>query len=145
VWNQDVVNNPIPWSTGTWTPTIGGAGGQSGQVYSAQLGTYVKIGELVFVSYQLGLSTLGTITGDVQLKGLPFAASAALLQYTGAHYFADLTTSVASVSGHTNLGSTVVNLQYAPAAGATDVSNFVQGDLANTTGFIGGFCYRATA
>jgi hypothetical protein len=56
----------------TWTPTITGSGGASGQVYSVQAGIYTKIGRMVTAQFSLTLSTLGTITGSVQIGGLPF-------------------------------------------------------------------------
>lgn len=64
------------YEEGSFTPSIGGSGGQSGQVYAVQVGRYVKIGKLVTASGRVQLSTLGTITTNVQIQGLPFAADA---------------------------------------------------------------------
>lgn len=62
------------YEEGTWTPVIGGAGGTSGQTYSVQLGRYVKIGKLVIIQCYATLTAKGTITGNLELQGLPFAA-----------------------------------------------------------------------
>src|ERR1700722_1166148 len=80
-----------------WTPTLGGSGGQTGQVYGLNTGRYLQIGKLVFVYGQISLSTLGTITGNVQIQGLPVAA--ANTQFGGLHMqlFQTLTTAYASI------------------------------------------------
>src|SRR3990167_910218 len=66
------VNTLDDYERGTWTPIIGGTGGQSGQAYSSQVGRYTKIGRLVFIAVSAQLSTEGTITGSAQISGLPF-------------------------------------------------------------------------
>ena len=62
------------YEEGSWTPVLGGSGGQSGQSYSPQLGVYTKIGRIVHCSCYINLSTKGTITATLQLSGLPFTA-----------------------------------------------------------------------
>lgn len=64
------------YEEGTWTPIIGGAGGQSGQTYGLQDGRYTKVGKwvsLVALVYFSGAGgAKGTITGVVTIKGIPF-------------------------------------------------------------------------
>jgi hypothetical protein len=60
------------YEEGTWTPSFAGTGGQSGQVYATQEGTYTKVGRLVTFSACVALSTLGTFTGYIKLVTLPF-------------------------------------------------------------------------
>jgi len=57
-----------------WTPVIGGDGGESGQTYATQVGTYLKVGRLVIATFGWEFSAKGTITGNLALKGLPFTA-----------------------------------------------------------------------
>lgn len=64
------------YEEGTFTPTVTGSGGQSGQTYSAQAGTYTKVGKRVSFELRVILSAVGTITGSVQVSGLPFASGA---------------------------------------------------------------------
>lgn len=59
---------------GTWTPVLGGSTSESGQSYSRQVGNYVRIGNLVFVQFDIVMPTKGTISGDAVIKGLPFQA-----------------------------------------------------------------------
>jgi len=61
---------------GTWTPVLGGTTSESGQAYSRQVGNYVRVGNLVFVQFDVILSTEGTISGNAAIKGLPFRAHA---------------------------------------------------------------------
>ena len=61
--------------SGTWTPVLGGEGGTSGQTYARQIGSYFKIGPKVFCDYYIELTTAGTLTGNVVIKGLPFVSA----------------------------------------------------------------------
>jgi hypothetical protein len=85
------------YEEGTWTPIAGGSGGQTGQTYGVQGGRYTKIGRAVFVTFDVELTVEGTITGDAQVSGLPFAlpnvgdlsngmGSLSLVLTTGASY-----------------------------------------------------------
>jgi hypothetical protein len=62
------------FARGTWTPTVlGGAGVVKGHTYTLQNGTYVRLGNLVFVHCQVIINALGTIDGSVVvIGGLPF-------------------------------------------------------------------------
>ena len=68
------VNTLDDYEEGTWTPVMGGSGGTSGQSYSTQVGYYVKIGKQVTVTWTTTISTVGTITGNLQIQGLPFTS-----------------------------------------------------------------------
>ena len=60
------------YEEGTWTPVLGGSGGTSGQSYGTQTGSYIKIGRQVTCIFHAVLSDKGTITGNLQVQGLPF-------------------------------------------------------------------------
>jgi hypothetical protein len=61
------------YEEGTWTPTAGGSSGESGQTYGERTGRYTKIGRTVFVTFDVQLTTAGSISGDAVVSGLPFA------------------------------------------------------------------------
>ena len=63
------------YEEGTWTPTFTSTGATF--AYSSQTGTYIKIGKLVYASFQLGMGAgaSGTVTNAVLLDGLPFTAA----------------------------------------------------------------------
>jgi hypothetical protein len=56
------------YEEGSWTPSVGG-----NATYSTQIGTYTKIGNLVFIRGEMSITTRGT--GSAQsIGGLPFSA-----------------------------------------------------------------------
>jgi hypothetical protein len=131
------------YEEGSWTPIVGGGGGTSGQTYTAQVGTYVKVGQLVVASYQLQLSAKGTITGNVQIQGLPFPVSAAALNNISSLYFYSLATSWISVNVIT-LGSTsAAALQGLAVAGTANNVSLAAADIANNSLLSGTIIYRA--
>lgn len=139
------VNTLDDYEEGTWTPTIGGTTSESGQVYSTQAGRYIKVGKLVTVFGRVTLSTLGTITGDVRIKGLPFTSvNAAPSASASISFFAGLTTSIISIFGFVQPNTTAMDLRYRATAG-TSLSIFAQADLSNTTDIVFSVTYEATA
>lgn len=77
------VNTLDDYEEGTWTPTLIGTTTAGVQTYSAQNGSYVKIGKLVFISFRVTLTAKGgTIAGNIRVGGLPFPiASLATLNF----------------------------------------------------------------
>jgi hypothetical protein len=134
------------YEEGVWTPVIGGSGGTSGQAYSVQVGVYTKIGKMVFCQFRAQLSTLGTVTTNVQIQGLPFTSENTANQSSVINigYWTNLTTALVKLGGELNPNATAVTLRGAGAAAVT-LSALVQGDLSNTTYLDGFIAYRATA
>lgn len=65
------------YEEGTWTPQIAdstGDGSGESQAYSAQVGTYTKIGRHVFIQGNVVTSSIGSLTtgNQVEIVGLPF-------------------------------------------------------------------------
>jgi len=58
-----------------WTPTLSFGGSSTGIVYGIQEGNYQVLGNLVFYSGSITLSSKGTATGIARVEGLPFASS----------------------------------------------------------------------
>ena len=64
------------YEEGTFTPGISFGGGTTGISYSAGLvGTYVKIGRVVYVTAAVQATSNGTSTGNLRITGLPFTAA----------------------------------------------------------------------
>ena len=70
------------YEEGTFTPSLAFAGGTTGITYSEQSGKYTKIGRVVHVEVELGLSNKGSSTGRVEIGGLPFTGLSN--EFTGA-------------------------------------------------------------
>lgn len=134
------------YEEGTWTPSIGGTTSESGQVYSSQLGNYTKIGKFVYVSYYIILSTLGTITGNLVIKNLPFTVGAGNGNYSnGTMYWEAWTTAMYFVLGNAEPGTTQIRVFGISAASTTLNTPVTQGDLTNTSIFIGNLIHQASA
>ena len=128
------------YEEGTWTPVIGGSGGTSGQTYTDQEGTYVKIGQLVFVRGNTLFSNKGTITGDLQLQGLPFTI---VLSVSVQFVFAALATTWANVVAR-GTGSVGV-ISGAAISATSNRTALTTTDVGNASEFFWGFCYRTSA
>lgn len=152
IWNKtqiaSVLLNPIDAEIarveGTWTPVIGGSGGQSGQSYAVQAGLYVKVGRLVLATFRVQLSVKGTITGSVQLKGLPFAAHATFGTATPIGWSA-LAVAKVNVLAEVAGTYTVADL-FGIAAAATSVyTSLTATDIDNSSLFRGQLVYQAAS
>lgn len=129
----------------TWTPTITGSTSATGQAYTTQAGRYVKIGKLVLIHGRVTLSTLGTITGNVLIGGLPFTADASVFSAVTIPFFLNLNSLQYGIGGVINNNNTIIGLYGVPAGiGATGVTALVQADLTNTSDFIFQGCYTAS-
>ena len=96
------------YDVGTFTPTLIGSGvAGTGGVYAAQTGAYLRFGDLVYVSINVGLSALHTDwTGDILVGGLPFSASSNCPLAHGHHRYWNWTNFVQFVA---NASGTQVN------------------------------------
>ena len=128
------------YEEGTWTPVIGGSGGQSGQSYSGQNGYYIKIGRQVTVTFRVVLSNKGTITGEAGIKNLPFTADGTISYGSGATYFEGLATSWNSIFFMVNGSTTFASFDGTKSAG-TATTRATTSDIGNSTQFNGSFTY----
>jgi len=142
------VNNLDDYEEGTWTPVIGGAGGQSGQTYQYQVGSYTKIGRRVLFQGYVVLTAKGTITGIVEISGLPFTPEGTLgvtFQYSVCPiWFNSLATTWVSVVGYVIPGTASVQIVGLQSAAASQ-TGLTTADIGNTTQFMVSGSYMATA
>ena len=62
------------YEEGTWTPTIAGDGTAfTGTTYNGNNGKYVKIGDVVYISFDITVLLAGIVTGVASISGIPFA------------------------------------------------------------------------
>jgi len=118
------------YEEGTWTPTIGADGVDGTHTYSNQLGAYTKVGRLVTVQCFVSMATKGgTISGNVQIVGLPFNASGAtFIQIGSIGYFTSLATNVVMLKAYINSSATRINISKMAAAGA-NMTQLVAADV----------------
>jgi len=125
------------YQEGSWTPVIGGVTSQTGQAYSIQIGRYTKIGNRCHFECYVLLSTAGTITGNVLIRGLPFTAKnlANLFVAVAVGFWQNLATAAVAVTGYIGPGSTTIFMNLTTAAIATPAP-MANTAIGNSSGFI---------
>jgi hypothetical protein len=133
-------------SGGSWTPNWGGATSESGQVYSNRGGRYFKVGRQVTCWGHMALSTLGTITGAVQIEGLPFTSGAfnTARGVVTFGYWTALTSSWVWIGGYVPSSGTVAPIVGRQSAG-TGITALTQADLSALTDVIFMISYEAAS
>ncbi len=119
---------------GTWTPSIGG-----NATYTAQTGTYTKIGRLVFIQGSITVNAIGT-GSTTSFSGLPFAAIIGLNPFAITQT-ANLATSVVSLLGVVTNGTTVTFGSRTVATATESTANAIFQNSASIS-FSG--CYQTT-
>lgn len=136
------------YEEGTWTPVLGGTGGTTGQAYSRQAGQYIKIGQLVLASYTVILSTEGTITGNVQVSGLPFTVGSdagGFVTDCAVCRYNSLVTTWSHLFVTPIVAATTALLQGATVPTTGNVTALTALDVNDTTELRGSILYRAAA
>jgi hypothetical protein len=131
------------YEEGTWTPSLIGSTGASGQTYTRTNGAYTKIGRQVTCTFEVQLSAVGIVSGTAQLGGLPFPVGNSRRYRTGltTGRFANMGQSYVIVNGQLVENTSVINLYIATAA-ATSLSTPNATDaFTNTTAIEGSFTY----
>lgn len=91
------------YEEGTFTPNVGG-----NTTYAYQDGKYTKIGNVVYVSIGMAITTIGTGSVNV-ISGLPFTCRSTLSAPTLAvNYFDNLNTSLTFLVGAVNQNDTTI-------------------------------------
>lgn len=150
IWNKaavdalmDAVDAALP-KEGSWTPVLGGAGGTSGQTYTVQVGRYIKTGQLVQAQCYAVLSAKGTITGNVQIQGLPFVSeNTANLYAHAAVYWNNTATSWVNLQGYIPSNTSAITIVGNAAAAIGSSTNLTTADIGNTTQMMVTILYRA--
>jgi hypothetical protein len=65
----------LPDEAVAWTPTLTFGGSSTGITYSTQIGTYARIGNMVYIECLIVLINKGSATGAAQIAGLPFTSA----------------------------------------------------------------------
>jgi hypothetical protein len=138
------------YEEGTWTPTIGGnnegTGGGAGNVYSTQVGTYVKVGKVVTCNCNVYLSTAsGNSGGVIFINNFPFPANATTNSLPYASISWDgLSSSYVNVMGYLNNNASRMHLIGITGAATSNQTFIAPSQLTNTSGFAVTFTYITT-
>jgi hypothetical protein len=105
------------YEEGTWTPSLGGTA-----TYTAQEGTYTKIGNLVQIHGRIQVNSIGT-GSTTNISGLPFTVSGTTSGFVG---FANNTSSsIVSASLLFNNATTTCDIYSRTAASTTTTTNAI--------------------
>jgi hypothetical protein len=107
------------YEEGTWTPTIDGSTTAGVGTYSAQSGSYTKVGNRVLFSAYISWSA-HTGTGNMRVNGLPFTAANNAGNYNAVTIYMDAATALSAnnvLQMRTILGSTGLFPTQAPTGG----------------------------
>lgn len=137
-------NDLDDYEEGTWTPAIGGSGGQSGQSYNTQVGRYLKVGQLVLAQCQVELASKGTIIGNVQIRNLPFTCGPTA-SWPVAIRWNSLNTTKVYLMARVLANSAVADIEGIGAASQSSTGGIFDSDLQNGSIFEATILYRASA
>ena len=118
------------YEEGSWTPSLGGTA-----TYSAQRGTYTKIGRVVYVTGVLVSSSIGTGSTSV-VSGLPFTTRSQDVGGIQVTYLSSLATSIAYTTGYPDENATTFRFYTlaSVSAGTVPSAIFAGGTQVNFSG-----------
>lgn len=126
------------YEEGEFLPTITGDNpGSSGQVYTTQIGRYIKIGRIVYAYGRVITSNKGTINGNVCIGGLPYPG----LNFSGVHncitigFWSGLATAYAWIGGLVIAGTYTLQLRGTTPGALATVVTLTTANLNNVTDF----------
>lgn len=99
------------YQQGTWTPILNFGGLTTGITYAGQTGQYSQIGNMVFFSYIINLSSKGSATGAATITGLPVTSGGGNVAVHNMDAFSITYTALyTSVLAFINSGGTTISL-----------------------------------
>ena len=128
------VNTLDDYEEGTWTPSLGGTA-----TYTTQVGRYTKIGNLVSISFQLVVNTIGTGSTST-VSGLPFGTNGTERPAGSVSYWSSLATNVLFLGCYSPVSSSNVAFTSATTSGAT--ANIDVAIFGNSARVEGSMVYR---
>ncbi len=131
----------------TWTPVLAGGTTPGTQGYATQIGTYIRIGDIVTAWFHIILSSFdGTTLGIMTITGLPVAAKSNGHNYSG--YIGQSSLIDLNVAGGyyqlvvtVQPGTAVINIQ--EIGDNVSVANITEADIAGTARIVGSITYEA--
>jgi hypothetical protein len=126
------------YEEGTWVPVLRFGGNSVGITYGVQSGTFFRIGKLIYITCDVGLTAKGTSTGTAQIAGLPYAfGGASAGPGMLASYYANLPSITATPA--VTVSSNLATLQLTPGGTGLTDANFANSGAIRFNGW-----YRVT-
>lgn len=142
------VNTLDDYEEGTWNPGLDFGGATTGWTFTANQGVYIKIGRLVFATYNINVTAKGAAAGNARLTGLPFNCAAGSGSETlvgcACSEWSSMLTTFSFISVRTDTSSATTNAKiFGTSAAAASLTQLT--DAAFQVGSIlrGTFIYRS--
>jgi hypothetical protein len=135
-------NSLDDYEEGSWTPAIDRLSSSPSVSYSNQIGTYVKIGRMVFCFFDMTASSISGGSGSAAITGLPFTVRSNMAGFSVGQYrdASAITAGAASTNlkGYAERGAAYINLQLdnTGANGFGFNSQAVWGSSGRITGYV---------
>jgi hypothetical protein len=97
------------YEEGTWTPGLDASGGGGAATLSTAVGTYTKIGRMVFVSARLNCTAAPSST-DIVINNLPYTSDSTANYFNVSSVIYQNVTYVGSPVAFMNAGTALINL-----------------------------------
>jgi hypothetical protein len=127
------------YEEGTWTPGVAFNGASVGITYGGRQGSYVKVGQMVYASFNIVMTSKGSSTGSSTITGLPFTSGGAVTYPMGVCNTFNLNPTAQTIL-QISTGGTLMELKFSGLD--TNPSN---SDFTNATQIRAAFVYQATA
>jgi len=125
------VNTLDDYEEGTWTPGLTFGGALVSGTYSSQVGSYTKIGNRVFFSGNIILTSKGISTGNAYVTGLPFTAANSSANYSPCSLYCSAVSFADQMIALIAINTTTIIMAEMSAAGT--VSALTNADFSDTS------------
>ena len=136
------------YEEGTWTPTLTGqVGTDPDPTYTAQVGTYVKIGNLVYADFFIHINVAGSNTDTSLIGGFPYTCFASGNSDTGhgvVRAIVATKSNILNIFTHIGQNSAIATLYHLAASATTHAQLTFETYIDDGTALSGSIVYRAT-
>lgn len=128
------------YEIGTWTPTISFGGASAGITYNTRYANYTKVGNKVYCTAYIPMTSKGSSTGTARLGGLPFTSTANTFGAVNISYYFTMASINYFVGGYVESNSTSILLQQ---GGTVSTANLTDANFTDSTEIIMSFYYTS--
>jgi len=128
------------YKEGTFTPHLIGSTGAIGAYADTSVGTYRKIGKMVYVNFSITLTNKGSWTGTLLISGLPFSSGAAVGSSGGSLSEFDFLTFVGQLTLQLTQGNSLLAIIANTTGAGASALGYVAG-VADNTSISGSIAY----
>jgi hypothetical protein len=136
------------YEEGAFTPYFAGSGSNPTVSYALQLGTYVKIGKLVYVNVSVIASgTPSSGGGDLIIAGLPFTSKSGVQQAGSMAFANNITFGNSGTQGYCNIegGVSYLNINSQELSGTSSMQRVPTSGIQNSAPrIVCSICYETT-